>query len=77
MWQQSFVDFEDQCYPWEAKVYDRPSVWGLDSGRVSKLYIYDPFTHKLIFCFDRGHWGGDPEVRPPNELLEVIMARIH
>lgn len=49
-----WIDFSEGDYSGQAKLYDRPSDYGINGGRVSKLYL----THKgqPIANYDRG-WG--------------------
>ncbi len=41
-------------YRWQALVFDEPSRFGLDEGRVSKLWIKNTETGQVVFNFDRG-----------------------
>ncbi len=50
MWKQGEID----GYEYEAKVYDTGSKYGIDNGRVSKLWIQDPLTKIVVYSYDRG-----------------------
>ena len=53
MWIHRDLD-EDTAY--EAKIYNRPSIWGINEGRISKLNIYKYKDDKwdLVYEYDRG-----------------------
>ena len=42
-----------------AKVFDIPSVFGINEGRVSKLFISGDVTGKMFCAYDRG-WDIEP-----------------
>ncbi len=46
-------------YVFEAKVFDEPSYYGIDEGRISKLEIKkeDASWKVTVLVFDRGSWG--------------------
>lgn len=54
-----------------AKVYDEPSCYGINDGRISKLYIKDRSGNE-IYCYDRGLDRN--EIDP--DLLAEIIARL-
>lgn len=59
----------DHEFSWEAKVYDEGSPFGINGGRVSKLYIYH---HKVCICsYDRG-W----DIKPASYEVEQIVNYI-
>lgn len=61
----------------EAKVYDEPSLFGVNNGRVSKLTIGKtatrnhkrPFFQQMAYNYDRGL---DFDELPPGVLDEVL-----
>lgn len=55
-------------YYYEAKVYDEPSRFGIDGGRISKLAIYNP-VKKCCCQYDR-EWVIKPD---NNEVKEVFL----
>ena len=59
-------------FRFEAKLFDKGSLFGINSGRVSKLWIGNPDTHDCIVNYDRG-W----DVEPPEEYkatFDSVMA---
>lgn len=62
-------------YNWEAKVYDEPSKFGIDGGRVSKLTIWNENIRKKrnlsrasIASYDRG-W----DINPKNQRIYLAL----
>lgn len=51
----------------EAKLYDEPSIFGIDKGRVSKLTIYNQCGDWIV-NYDRG-WDISP-----NEYMDEYQA---
>ena len=51
----------------DAKVYDNPSHFGINAGRVSKLLVKDAFN--VIYEYDRGG-------QTPTELINSLVAAI-
>jgi hypothetical protein len=72
---------EGQIYPYQAKVYDEPSEYGINQGRVSKLMVtgrepgkYSWRPDNRVAQYDRG-WDQEPteDFRPMvNELVEIL-----
>lgn len=62
-----------------AKVYDEPSIWGINDGRVSKLQILTesfwesdkPFFPQVQYNYSRGL---DFDNLPEGLLLEIVTA---
>ena len=70
MWQNGEVEWNGRTWVYEAKVFDRPSMWGIDNGRISKLYIYDKAKGgKVEWSYERG-WG--QQAAPPG-LVNLIV----
>lgn len=53
MWKNGVIN----GYQYEAKVYDFPGRFGINKGKISKLWIYD--NGKEIVAFDRGWDKGE------------------
>lgn len=67
-------------YTFEAVVFDLPSRFGINSGRVSKLAIYDDEKRKCegyfaacIANYDRG-WDIKPRGKEERETFEAVLA---
>ena len=57
-------------YYYEAKVYDEPSRFGVDGGRISKLTIYNP-VKKCCCQYDR-EWV----IKPGNNEVKEVFLKI-
>ena len=67
MWEDGWIGL----YFYETKVYDEPSMFGIDRGRISKLTVYD--SDKNICCnYDRG-WDVYPDNDEVKEVVQKIM----
>jgi len=67
MWENKKVFIGNKEYVFEAKVYDFPSMFGIENGRVSKLCVYDE-RGKIIYSYDR---GGELPSKIIKKVLEI------
>lgn len=77
-WLEGFIG----KYTFQAKVYDEPSTFGINDGRVSKLMVWDEvvrqeksniFTASII-NYDRG-WDIMPKTEEDKYILETILKK--
>lgn len=54
---------------YQAKVYDLPSEYGINGGRISKLQLREGIDDKIVANYDRG-W----DVKPKTEAAEIALA---
>ena len=66
MWKNGTID---GCEYW-IKVYDEPSIHGIDQGKVSKLTVKRD-GHEII-NFDRG-WDQMPQTQEDQAILEKLL----
>ena len=68
MWSYHELDNGNMC---EAKVYRRPSGWGINDSRISKLNLYRPVGEEweLIYEYDRGSEVGTIDDKTKEEVL--------
>lgn len=61
-------------YEWEAKVYKEPSEFGINGGRVSKLYIWPAGQSwaPALVSYDRG-WDKEPEIPEIKAIFETLL----
>ncbi len=57
----------------DAKVFDEPSVFGINKGKVSKLKIFE--NGKWIVNFDRG-WDIKPQTPEHKAIYKAVMTRL-
>lgn len=61
-------------YEWEAKVYKEPSEFGINGGRVSKLYIWPAGQGQApaLVSYDRG-WDKEPETPEVKANFKALL----
>ena len=70
LWREGEIKIGKSSYRYCAKVYDEGSEWGINEGRVSKLWISK--DGKTVCNYDRG-WDIKP-ADPDTELaLEILL----
>lgn len=70
MWEQDTLKVEDQVVSYSMKVFEEPSEYGINKGRISKLTLKN--NNKVIANYDRG-WDIMPTGKLANEALEMIL----
>lgn len=55
----------------EAKVYDEPSQYGINNGRISKLWIQNKNSGKTIANYDRG-WDFNHDELVVKEVVRYL-----
>lgn len=70
MWEQDTLKVEDQVVSYSMKVFEEPSEYGINKGRISKLTLKN--NNKVIANYDRG-WDMMPTGKLANEALEMIL----
>lgn len=73
-WVKGKVDFNGDEYDYQAKVFDDPSLYGIEEGRVSKLKI-DNEDGFCIARYDR-RWEVSPESKDDKKVLKRVMRRL-
>ena len=66
-------------YHFQAAVYDEPSVYGIDEGRISKLMVWDEtkrqcrrgYSRTILMNYDRG-WDIEPKAQHKSLIDELI-----
>jgi len=78
--QQGWIKGKIGKYTFSAKVYDLPSTFGINNGRVSKLGIYDDeqrrregnYFASCIVNYDRG-WDIEPQNEAERNTLDRVL----
>lgn len=88
MWEDGRVVVDGVLYCYEAKVFKEGSKFGINGGRVSKMYAWKPsarslndpdyvYTSRPILSYDRGWITDEPkEGSFETKLLETVLAAI-
>lgn len=53
-WIKGSFEYRKIPYTFDAKVFNEDSQWGINRGKVSKLWVRNKSTKKEVFLFDRG-----------------------
>ena len=69
MWFKGANTVASVTYRWEAKVYERPSMWGIRDGRVSVLRVW--LGDAELVCYER---GGDTDGISEDVLLDILYS---
>lgn len=56
----------------EIKHFENGSQYGIDGGRISKLWVRDKDTLKVVINYDRG-WDIKPQTECEKAALEALM----
>ena len=60
-------------YSFSAKVYDTPSTFGINKGRISKLYVRDISANTEVIGYDR-EWYCEPQYPQEKAVLEALLT---
>ena len=70
MWETGTLRVEDQVVGYSMKVFEEPSEYGINQGRISKLTLKN--DNKVIANYDRG-WDIMPTTKLAKKALEMIL----
>lgn len=70
MWKEGSVKAGNHIYHYWAKVYDTPSKYGINNGRISKLTVKR--QGRIIINYDRG-WDVRPYTQEEHAILWIIL----
>lgn len=70
MWEHGMLNVENQNVSYSMKVFEEPSKYGINGGRISKLTL--KANKRVIANYDRG-WDIMPTGKLVNEALEMIL----
>lgn len=60
-------------FKWEAKIYNEGSEYGINNGRVSKLFVKNGESY--VITYDRG-WDIEPETDELKEWLKDFLKYV-
>lgn len=70
MWEQGTLNVENQAISYSAKIFEEPSRYGINQGKISKLTLRN--DNKIIANYDRG-WDIAPTNRLARKALKMIL----
>ena len=60
-------------FGFEIKHYQNPSRYGIDGGRISKLYLYWKGTYGCVAHYERG-WDKVPHFRAAQDAIDTLVT---
>ena len=72
MWESGILTIDGTNIVWHAKVFDEGSVFGIKSGRISKLSAR--IGNARILNYDRG-WDIEPQEKIAEKVLELLLQK--
>ena len=63
-------------FDFEVKHFDQPSVFGIDEGRISKLWIASRVSYRTVASYDRG-WDKLPRFDNEIEATQAVIDRFN
>lgn len=77
MWTQFEMTIESpqegkRCFEVEIKHFESGSYWGIDGGKISKLWARDKDSRKVVINYDRG-WDIKPNTECEKALLQALL----
>ncbi len=70
MWKEDSIKIGSKIYHYQAKVYDMPSNYGINQGRISKLSV--SLEGRTVINYDRG-WDKKPVTQEEESVLSIIL----
>ena len=70
-WVSGYIRLGSYAFDFEAKVYEEGSCFGINEGRVSKLFVNERNENVCLISYDRG-W----DLKPQDGLSEVLLSII-
>lgn len=74
MWKKEIVRIGEGVFYCECKVYDEGSVYGINEGRISKLYVRDEKSRKVLANYDRG-WDIEPVDETAAKIVDQLLKK--
>lgn len=74
MWKSGTETINGHKMKWEAKVYDEGSQFGINKGRISKLWISQ--DGEQVCNYDRG-WDVRPKTPEAKQVYNMLIAKFN
>lgn len=75
MWYCGDITYTGLSFYYEVKVYDEPSEFGINGGRISKLLVsLDTYGHEIQASYDRG-WDLEPTTAEAKAVVDILLKR--
>jgi len=70
MWKEGTIKIQNSIFHYWIKVYDEPSHFGIDGGRISKLMLKR--KNEIVCNYDRG-WDIKPVDKDTESALQILL----
>jgi hypothetical protein len=70
MWKEGTIKIQNSVFHYWVKVYDEPSRFGIDGGRISKLMLKR--KNEIVCNYDRG-WDMKPVDEDVEAALQILI----
>ena len=70
MWKEGTIKIQNSIFHYWIKVYDEPSHFGIDGGRISKLMLKR--KNEIVCNYDRG-WDIKPVDKDTESALLILL----
>ena len=70
MWKEGTIKIGNALYHYWIKVYEEPSHFGIDGGRISKLMLKR--KNDIVCNYDRG-WDIKPVDEDTESVLQILL----
>lgn len=71
MWEKGIIKIGNTEVKYVAKVYEEPSIYGINKGKISKLSLI--IKGECVTHYDRG-WDVKPTCETAKKALEKILS---
>ena len=71
-WTEFEIELDGKLYDCCMKHFEKGSEWGIDGGKISKLWVKDIETGNVIINYDRG-WDIKPKSQAAKEIYDSII----
>ena len=76
MWHEGYVKVNGEEVSYQVKSYDEGSEFGINEGRISKLFIKSESTGKVLALYDRG-WDKKPTTKTAKAVYTELLKQFN
>ena len=66
------IEVNGETFIYDMKQFDEGSEYGIEGGRISKLFMKSEKSGSEVCCYDRG-WDRKPRTKNAKLALELIL----
>ena len=77
MWESGKITIDDENFEYHVKIYEEPSAYGINKGRISKLEVnlVDEAGSKFVVALYDRKWEFKPKLEIAKKVVQQIMSR--